>query len=89
MKNISVLGATGSIGLNTLTLLIQNKKKFKVIALTANKNYKKLAFYSRKLKAKYAVIGDKNFLNLLKKLIENYLMIIKLFMKLQNLQLKI
>ena len=67
MKNISVLGATGSIGLNTLTLLIQNKKKFKVIALTANKNYKKLAFYSRKLKAKYAVIGDKNLLNLLKK----------------------
>ena len=67
MKNISILGATGSIGSSTLKLISMYKEKFNVIALTANKDYKKLAFYSKKYKSKYAVISDITQYNNLKK----------------------
>ena len=43
MKKISVLGATGSVGINTLKIIASNKNKYDVIALTSYKNYKKLA----------------------------------------------
>ena len=46
MKKISVFGATGSVGINTLNLLLLNKNLFKVVALTAYNDYKKLAKYA-------------------------------------------
>ena len=36
------------------------------MVLSANKNYKKLAFYAKKLRSKYAVIKDKRYYSLLK-----------------------
>ena len=69
MKNISILGATGSIGSNTLKLISLYKKNFNVIALTANTDYKKLAVYAKRNNPKYAVIVDKaNYTNLKKEL---------------------
>ena len=62
MKIISILGATGSVGLNTLKLLKLNENKFRVQALTANKDYKKLAYFAKAFRAKYAVIGDDNLI---------------------------
>ena len=38
MKNISVLGSTGSIGVNTLDVASRNPSRFKVVALTAGRN---------------------------------------------------
>jgi len=38
MKNISILGSTGSIGVNTLDIVAQNPSRFKVYALAAGKN---------------------------------------------------
>ena len=38
-KSISILGSTGSIGINTLKIL-KKKKLFKINILAANKNYK-------------------------------------------------
>ena len=34
MKKISVLGATGSVGINTLKIIAYNKKKYNVIQLS-------------------------------------------------------
>ncbi len=41
-KNISILGATGSIGLNTLDVIKKHQNKFRVSAVTAHKNLKLL-----------------------------------------------
>ena len=43
MKQISVLGATGSIGQNTLDLIKSTKDEFEVVALTGSQNIKLLA----------------------------------------------
>ncbi len=43
MKKISILGATGSIGQNTLDLIATRKHEFKVIALTGSENVSLLA----------------------------------------------
>ena len=67
MKKISILGATGSVGINTLKIIAINKNKYNVIALTSYKNYKKLAKFALMFNCKYAVIGEKNILKTLKK----------------------
>jgi 1-deoxy-D-xylulose-5-phosphate reductoisomerase len=38
MKNISILGSTGSIGVNTLNVVLQHKSQFGVVALAAGRN---------------------------------------------------
>lgn len=43
MKKISILGATGSIGQNTLNLISSEKDKFKVVGLTGSTNIDLLA----------------------------------------------
>ena len=42
MKNICILGVTGSIGTQTLDVIRQEKDKFKLVGVTANSNFKKL-----------------------------------------------
>ena len=58
LKKISIFGATGSVGSNACEIILRNQSRYKVIVLSANKNYKKLAMYSKKLKPKYAIIRD-------------------------------
>ena len=43
MKNISILGATGSIGRNTLDLISRDGDQFKVVGLTGANNIELLA----------------------------------------------
>ena len=57
-KNISILGATGSVGLNTLKIVDAKKKDFKIILLSANKNYKLICKQIKKYKPKYYIIND-------------------------------
>ena len=66
LKKISVLGATGSVGINILKLILKDNKKYKVLALTAHRNYKLLSKYSKLLNVKFAAIADDHFLNKLK-----------------------
>ena len=66
MKKISVLGATGSVGINTLNIIAYNKKKYNVIALTSYKNYRKLAKLALMFNCKYAVIGEEKYFRNLK-----------------------
>jgi len=57
-KRVTVLGATGSIGENTLDLIGRNQADYEVIALTGGKNAARLAALARTHRAKRAVIAD-------------------------------
>ncbi len=57
-KSIAILGATGTIGINTLDVVRQHPQKFTVFALTANTNYEKLLILSKEFLPKYVVLVD-------------------------------
>lgn len=57
-RSVSVLGSTGSVGCNTVDLIIRSGGAFRVEALTANSNVQLLAKQARELKAKSAVVAD-------------------------------
>lgn len=59
-KRVSVLGATGTIGLNTAELLALNPDRFQVAALAANRNAEKLAELAIALNAEYAALADES-----------------------------
>ena len=56
-KNISILGATGSIGINALTVIREHSDKFNVTALTADKNWKSLIELIQEFSPKYVSVG--------------------------------
>lgn len=58
MKNITILGSTGSIGTQTLDVVAANRDKFKVVALTANSNDKLLERQIAEFKPDLAVLVD-------------------------------
>jgi 1-deoxy-D-xylulose-5-phosphate reductoisomerase len=57
-RRVSVLGATGSVGQNTLDLIARHPDRFEVIALTGHSNAARLAELAKQSRAKFAVIGD-------------------------------
>lgn len=59
-QNVSVLGATGSIGDSTLDVISRNPDQFRVVALTANQNVRKLAELCARFDARLAVIADRS-----------------------------
>lgn len=58
MKNISILGSTGSIGKQTLEVVSQNPDKFKVIALSTHKNIELLISQIKQFKPKFIGVVD-------------------------------
>ena len=60
MKGITILGATGSIGVNTLDVLSRHGDQFEVIALTANKNVELLTLQCIDWNPQYAVMADED-----------------------------
>ena len=58
---IAILGSTGSIGKSTLDVIKKDKKKFDVILLTANNNYKKLIQQAKDFNVKNVLINNKLF----------------------------
>ena len=58
MKTVSVFGATGSIGQNTLDLIKRDSNAYDVVALTGGRNVALLAADAIALKANVAVIDD-------------------------------
>lgn len=57
-KRVTVLGSTGSVGVNTLDLIRQNPDRFNIVALTAGKNVDALIAQAREFKPQMAVIAD-------------------------------
>jgi 1-deoxy-D-xylulose-5-phosphate reductoisomerase len=66
VRRITVLGATGSIGASTLDLIRRNAGRFRVEALTANRNVVALAKLAREMKARFAAIADEGAYGALK-----------------------
>ena len=58
VKRVSILGATGSIGTSTLDLIVRAPDQFEVLALTANRDVKKLAEAAIRTRARRAVVSD-------------------------------
>ena len=53
---VTILGATGTIGTQTLDVISQHPERFKVFALTASSNVKGLFELCRQYKPRYAVM---------------------------------
>jgi 1-deoxy-D-xylulose 5-phosphate reductoisomerase len=60
MRSISILGATGSVGEQTLDLVRRNPAEWNVVALTANSNVAALAASAREFGAQVAVVADES-----------------------------
>ncbi|MEE9160167.1 MAG: 1-deoxy-D-xylulose-5-phosphate reductoisomerase [Gammaproteobacteria bacterium] len=58
MIGLTLLGATGSIGVSTLDVVSRHKDKYEIVALTANRNIELLAEQCETWKPKYAVIAE-------------------------------
>ncbi|MCZ6513853.1 MAG: 1-deoxy-D-xylulose-5-phosphate reductoisomerase [Nitrospinae bacterium] len=69
MKKISILGSTGSIGVNTLDVIDRNPGKFEVWGLAAGSNVEVLAQQTQKFKPKMISLHDASRLGELRQLI--------------------
>ncbi|MDG2501959.1 MAG: 1-deoxy-D-xylulose-5-phosphate reductoisomerase [Porticoccaceae bacterium] len=58
MQRITLLGATGSIGVSTLDVISRHPDKYSVYALTGNLQIDRLAEQCEQHRAKYAVVND-------------------------------
>jgi 1-deoxy-D-xylulose-5-phosphate reductoisomerase len=57
-RRITILGATGSVGRSTLSLIEENRGEYEVEALTANRDAESLAATARRFGARLAVVAD-------------------------------
>jgi 1-deoxy-D-xylulose-5-phosphate reductoisomerase len=58
MKGVTILGSTGTIGVNTLDVMSLHPDQFRAVALTANNNVERLAEQCREWQPDYAVVAD-------------------------------
>lgn len=58
MKNIALLGATGSIGKSTLSVIDLHRDQFNVFALSANTNWQQMVKLCNKYQPNFAVMRD-------------------------------
>ncbi len=58
MIGVAVLGSTGSIGVSTLDVLARHPQRFRVVALTANRDVEGLAAQCEQHRPAYAVMAD-------------------------------
>ena len=58
MIGVTILGSTGTIGVNTLDVIAQHKSDFEVVALTANKNVELMTEQCEQWNPQYAVMCD-------------------------------
>ncbi len=58
VQGITILGSTGSIGVNTLDVISRNPDSFKVVALAANSQVDRLFAQCEQFRPAYAVMAD-------------------------------
>ena len=58
MKNVAILGATGSIGMSTLDVISLHPEKYNVFALSANSNWEKMEQLCIKHMPEFAVMSN-------------------------------
>lgn len=62
VKNIAILGSTGSIGTQTLDIIAEYPQRFRAHLLTARRNWKQLAEQARRFLPRRVVIADETAL---------------------------
>jgi len=67
MKKISLLGSTGSIGVNTLDVVERNPEDFQILAMSAGSNVDLFVEQIRKFKPKFAALFEEEKIPSLKK----------------------
>ena len=60
MRKISILGATGSIGTQTLDVVRKSKDKFKIEGISANSSTDKMLGIIKEFSPKYVAMMDEN-----------------------------
>ena len=59
-KKIAILGSTGSIGKNTISIVRKDKKNFKVVLLSTNSNIKEVVNQAEEFSVKNVIISNFN-----------------------------
>ena len=70
MKNIAILGSTGSIGTQTLEIVNRFPDLFNIISLVANRNIQLLKYQIEKFKPEFVVVSDKKNAEILSKQVD-------------------
>ncbi len=70
MKNIAILGSTGSIGTQTLEIVDRFPDLFNIISLAANRNVQLLKYQIEKFKPEFVVVSDKKNAQILSKQVD-------------------
>ena len=58
MIGLTILGATGTIGINTLDVISRHPDRYRVVALTANRDHGRMAELCEQWQPEYAVMAD-------------------------------
>ena len=58
MKNLAILGSTGSVGKSTLEVVRRNNDKFQINLLTANKNFELMLQQMHEFEPKFIYLKD-------------------------------
>ena len=85
MKKIIILGSTGSIGKQTLEIIKNNKKNFKVLLLSTDKNIKLILKQAKTFNVKNIIVTNKKKYEILKKRLKK----IKIFQNFEDIDKKI
>ena len=75
-KKIAILGSTGSIGKQTIEIVRRDKKNFKILLLTANKNHFLLSKQIKEFSVKNVIVKDKKSYLILKKNLKKLIFLI-------------
>ena len=71
LQNLTLLGSTGSIGVNTLDVISRHPERFRVVALSAGARVERLFEQCRRFKPAYAVLRDGTAAGQLQRLLKN------------------
>ena len=71
-QRLSILGSTGSIGVQTLDIVAENPDMFEVTSLVAGRNWELLARQAIEFDVDSVVIGDESMYEPLKQALEPY-----------------
>jgi 1-deoxy-D-xylulose-5-phosphate reductoisomerase len=66
VKNVTILGSTGSIGVSTLDVIAKHPDRFRVFALSASTRVEELALQCEKFRPRFAAIADASLADVLR-----------------------
>jgi len=69
MKQITILGSTGSVGVSTLSVIQNNSDKFSVFALVAGQNVAKMVEQCLEFSPRFAVMAQEQSANEVRRLL--------------------